>query len=615
MMALASCGAGPARWTKPVNDSSAYVRTISWTRCTGLDYAPSNLECGKLKVPLDYRSGTTRDITISLVRIPAEGNAAGSVLTNPGGPGGSGIEYIAYEGMSLRSDLGLEEWDIIGFDPRGVGKSDPLECFSNSELDELNVLDNTPDTPQEESLHRKWESIDDMCVEKYGDELQNYSTEYAARDMDLIRESLGDEKLTFVGISYGTHLGAAYATLFPENVRAMVLDGAVDREGDSEEQSILTQANGFEEQFTKWTNWCEDKPDKCQFSVGDVRSRWMDLYTRLDKTSLMADGRVVNHRTLMTATKSALYSTSVWSHLGETLESLRNGDGQGVLNMADYWNGRTAEGAYSNERSARGTINCASGLAIPAISEPQKVFTMMRKQAPWYSLGWELDDLKDSGCGPEYGDGEPVAVTYNGAGPVVVVGASGDPATPIRWSKELAARLGDKAVFVQVNGDGHSQLSESRCVQKVAADLLIRLAQPTAGKQCDPDKPVAEPYWWARDVSPMLDVGTPIDVSDVRTYIGLDDREAFLEAASFETPVSRLSQAITVVLTARGYSLYTEDEHPGDWRYSKWFVSNDGKVVGFTIRDSDKLAETGASGPDGFVEKGRSLVLAFYMPD
>ena len=213
------------------------VDPIEWSTC---DEYPDDemIECGVLEVPLDYSDLEGETIEISLIRIPATSSKPkGVVLSNPGGPGESGVDFVSSWSVEFVENLGLEDFDIVGFDPRGVGRSGGLSCLTDQQNDKFVYLDYTPDDDREQELYDEWMEIDEPCTEKFGKALRFYSTENTARDMDLIRESMGFEQINYLGISYGTYLGGVYATLFPDHVESMFLDSAYDPQGDTAEQT------------------------------------------------------------------------------------------------------------------------------------------------------------------------------------------------------------------------------------------------------------------------------------------------------------------------------------------------------------------------------------------
>ncbi|MGI8763435.1 MAG: alpha/beta fold hydrolase [Ilumatobacteraceae bacterium] len=306
--------------------------SLTWGECDPDDVSEPTtelpgvvpLECSTLEVPLDYDEPDGEQIELALIRQPASGEREGAILTNPGGPGGSGFEFIANAASTISQELGTaERFDMVGFDPRGVDRSGGVDCVDDGFLDAHIYPDLTPDNPHERQVLDESEAgIYAACRQQYGPELVHYSTENTARDMDAIRQALGDDQISFLGISYGTYLGGVYATLFPDRVRAMVLDSAFEPTNDTIEQQYTTQLEGFEGAFDNWTEWCADAPT-CAFTADDaeaISDRWMELFEQLDQNPLTGpDDRLVNQSTMFMATIAAMYSEVSWPDLAASL--------------------------------------------------------------------------------------------------------------------------------------------------------------------------------------------------------------------------------------------------------------------------------------------------------
>src|SRR4051795_5069101 len=292
--------------------------TLDWAPCDDPSAQDPALQCAKLKVPLDYDDPSGDSVDLALIKVPAQGDRTGAVLFNPGGPGASGFDYVAFGGQGTASTLGLDSLDLIGFDPRGVDRSNGIRCVSDQFEDQHVFADDTPDTPEEQALKDEANNgLIDGCKAKYGDTLRLYSTVNTAKDMDGIRAALGDDKISYYGGSYGTYLGATYASMFPDRVRAMVLDSAIEPNGDTAEQQFETQRIAFEAVFNRWAAWCEADAS-CDFTGADVPGRWDQLKQKLDDQPLVgANGRSANNTTLQVATQAALYSESDWAALGQ----------------------------------------------------------------------------------------------------------------------------------------------------------------------------------------------------------------------------------------------------------------------------------------------------------
>ena len=606
-LVVAACGGNG------VDNVDSFEKTLSWGDCKGDDAPTDPFQCATLTVPADYRNASGDTLKIALVRLPAsEGKAKGVILTNPGGPGQSGFQFVQYSGRDLASSLGIQQFDLVGFDPRGVDKSGGVRCMTDKELDTFLYVDNTPDTPEEKKIDKESDKFDNACTEKYGDALRNYSTEYAARDMDLIRASMGFEKLHYLGISYGTYLGGVYATLFPDRVAGMVLDGAFDPQGDSPEQQRTTQAEGFEKAFNNWVKWCEKSPEQCPFSSSDVKKDWLTLYGALDKESLVSNKRDVNHEVMDTATKSALYAESMWAELGRALAAAKDGDGSALLKMADRDNGRDEDGSYSSQNDSFYVIQCASGMEGEDPKDPKALLKKLKTVAPWYAREYEEDDLTGSWCEDGFGTPSLAEIKYTGTAPIVVVGGKNDPATPFRWSEEMTQNMGESARLVTFTGEGHSQILVARCVDKIAGALFTKNVLPKKGTKCAPDIPMAKPVWWDNTVSVA---GVPLDSEVMNYYYGLKPVDTYAEYFAVPATVSAAFRTISAGLRSKGLQ-YSEGEETDPTQAGQWFFdgSDTTKFVGVFMSSVDELEKNQMVKPNGIVPAGHIVVTLYYYP-
>ena len=607
VVSLAACSGGG------VDNVDSFSKKVTWGDCKGKDAPSDPYECATVSVPVDYQNADGDTMKISLIRVPATGGKSkGVVLTNPGGPGASGFDFIAGSGAELAVELGLEMYDVVGFDPRGVDRSGAVRCMTDKELDQFLYLDTTPDTPEEKKLDDDSDKFDTACTDKYGESLKFYSTEYTARDMDIIRASLGFEKIHYLGISYGTYLGAVYATLFPDRVAAMVLDGAFDPAGDTIEQSYSTQAEGFEKAFANWVKWCETNEAKCAFHSDDVKADWLSLYDALDKKSLIVDSRDVNHQVMDTATKSALYAESMWSFLGQALASAKKGDGEGLLQLADNYNARSDDGTYASQSDSFYVIQCASGMEQEMPSDPEAFVKKMKSIAPWYYRELEASDFDEPSCETGFGTPDIVNIDYSGDGPVVVIGGKNDPATPFRWSEKMAKNMGDNARLVAFSGEGHSQILVSTCVDEIAGALLTKGTLPKKGTTCDPDKPMAQPAWWKSTVQVP---GVPLDKDTFDSFFGLKPVKVFAQYFAYQgTPAAAFS-AYSKVLRSKGLQ-WSEGEETDPTQSGQWFYdgADSDKFVGLYISGIDELEKYDMVKPAGVVPKGHIVVAVYYYP-
>ena len=542
---------GPDDTTGPT-DTTADTGTLDWGPCHDPSAEDPKLECTTLTVPLDYDNPSGDSIDLALVRLPASGNRHGAVLFNPGGPGGSGFDPIAFSGSSIASALGLDNYDLIGFDPRGVDRSGGIRCVTDAFEDAHLYVDETPDTPEEQALKDEADKgFVDGCKQKYGDTLRFYSTANTARDMDAIREALGDDQISYLGISYGTYLGATYATMYPDHVRGMVLDSAYEPNGDSVEQSFETQLVGFEGAFNNWAAWCQTGPN-CDFGAPDVGARWDALKQQLDDTPITgADGRTANNAVMEGATTAALYSKSDWPVLAKALADAEKGDPTGIFALADSYNGRNDDGTFDTLFQSFPVIQCASGIEPQPPADPEGLAATLRAAAPRFGKDITAEDLTTQvdDCTKLVGTVDPVALSYAGKGPIVVVGGTNDPATPIRWAQKMTGELGPNARMVTYTGEGHGQLLVSTCVTDIEASLLTDLTLPDPDKVCNPDPIVEKPDWW--DALPV-----PDGISDVASLPAT--------AALLAEPTQVFSEMRTTSLSAKDAVAAYKDALIGD---------------------------------------------------
>jgi pimeloyl-ACP methyl ester carboxylesterase len=591
--------------------------TIDWGECTDELADDDALQCATLAVPLDYDNPAGDTIDLALVRVPATDERQGAVLFNPGGPGGSGFEPIAVSGSVIQSELGLSNFDLVGFDPRGVDRSGGIKCVDDAFQDAHLYLDDTPDTPEEQALlDEADQGFIDGCKANYGDTLKFYSTANTARDMDSIRAGLGDEQMSFLGISYGTYLGGVYATLFPERVRAMVLDSAYEPNGDTVEQQFLTQLVGFEGAFNDWAAWCRDDAT-CPFNAADVGARWDALRLQLDATPLIAtDGRAANQATLDRATTAALYSKSDWPVLAAALADAAGGNPAGIFSLADNYNGRNEDGTFNTLFQSIGIISCASGISTPPPTDPEALLAKIKEQAPRFGADVTLDDLTDPDgdeCEQLTGPVDVVPLDYSGAGPIVVVGGTNDPATPIRWAEEMTAELGSNARMVTFTGEGHGQLLASKCVTAIEAAVLADLTLPDEGTVCDPDPAVEEPAWWGNLDFPA-EFSDVVSLPAVEAALGLTESLGFGETRTTSLGFQEASDAFESTLNELGLETAGNQDLGIPDTIETGYFTPEGDllvviVMGPGAFDSDDLSSAKASVP-----ADQTVVLYLYLP-
>ncbi len=465
----------------PAGLESFYEQKPSWKDCE------DGFECTTVEVPLDYSKPSGDKLGISVIRLPAQDSSdrIGSLLTNPGGPGGSGVDFVRQVGRAFGADL-RKRFDIVGFDPRGVAGSDPVRCNTGAQLDDFFSTDASPDDEQEtRALGTEGEEFAQNCETKAADKLPHVGTVNAARDMDVLRAALGDEKLTYYGASYGTYLGAFYAEQFPKNIRALVLDGAVDPTLSSTEL-LIEQAKGFETALRAFAEDCV--ANGCPFgdSADAVVTRIGDLLDDIDKKPLTStrDDREVTESLAVMGIARSLYVKEYWPVLRQALtKAINDSDGTILLGLADEMVDRKADGTYSNQTDANMAVNCVDKPTPQNLAAYGKAAAEAEKSAPRFGPFVVWGGVP---CvyWPTQSAPEPKPLTANGADPILVVGTTRDPATPYKWSENLADQL-SRGVLLTFEGDGHTAyLQGNACITNAVDDYLVTTDPPKNGTTC-----------------------------------------------------------------------------------------------------------------------------------
>ncbi|HEY3737540.1 MAG TPA: alpha/beta hydrolase [Jatrophihabitans sp.] len=436
--------------------------------------------CAQLPVPLNYTDASGRSINLQLLRIhDKDATPIGSLLVNPGGPGASGIELA----LGILSELDpslLKNFDIIGFDPRGVGLSSPINCISNSLKDQYNAY--SPDVRQQadfDQAKKLAKQVADGCASKYGTSLPFINTVNTARDMDLIRQAVGDERMNYLGFSYGTELGSVYAHLFPGKVRVAVLDGAVDPLTDDIQQ-FADQLDGFEKSFDQFSDNCGTG---CA-SLGDPRQAVYDIVTKANTKPLSTgSSRVLTSSLALTGVLQALYSSSYWPDLASALKKAKNGDGSGLLDLADQYNERDADGSYSNIIDANLTISCNDSDPGPTDQKIKDTAAQWATKYPMFGI-WAAGSLASCQQWQPTRTPPPLPTADNTANKVLVIGNLNDPATPYQGAVDLAKTMGNAEVLTW-DGEGHtSYLEGSSCIDDAVNKYLIDVTLPPPDTTC-----------------------------------------------------------------------------------------------------------------------------------
>lgn len=443
-------------------------------------------ECTTITVPRDWSEpeGETLDLALLRARSDDQSDRIGSLVVNPGGPGASGVETAAL--LSFGATYGglpdplPTRFDIVGFDPRGVDRSSPVECIPDEALDESFGADPDPTQAEIQEMLTAQERTAQRCGERYGEDLRYYSTHQTARDMEAVREAVGDDQLTYLGFSYGTLLGAVYAHLHPDRVRAMVLDGAVDPAADPVTAS-RHQAEGFKRAFDNFATWCTGADQGvCPFD--DARAAVTAALEEARTSPVTgADGREATAGWVLYAVVSALYAQQSWPALAAAIDQLDTGDPSGVFDLADAYTDRSSDGEYSNMWDASRAISCADGGATVSAEQARQLQQQWREELPLFGPPLALGTLTCHGW-PVEPDPYPTGAA-DGAPPILVVGTTGDPATPYEAAGRLADLL-EVGVVLTYEGEGHTAYPGSECVNTAVADYVVDLSVPEEGTTC-----------------------------------------------------------------------------------------------------------------------------------
>jgi pimeloyl-ACP methyl ester carboxylesterase len=478
--------------------AEASVDEIDWTDCTSqikdlIDKkAPGadrdlTFDCGRTDVPIDYDKPTGDSLPLFMIRatLGKPKDPIGSLLVNPGGPGGSGAEAALGLALTLPEKV-LERFQLVGFDPRGVGLSTPVECIPADLKQEMFAAEPRPTSAEDlDAAFALSDRVATGCEKKYGDALGIFNTVDTARDMDRLREALGDEQLSYLGYSYGTTLGSTYAELFPDKVRAMVLDGAVDPDADPVADAEA-QAAGFEKAYKAFAEDCVTLRAGCP--MGGAPQAYLEKV--LDQaeakpipTKAKGDDREAKAGDVFTAVVAALYDEDSWPQLSQALVAARKGDASGVFTLADSYTGRLEDGSYSNLFDANYAINCADTPEDDLVSEDQ-VRTLVADWSKKYPLFGAGSAAALYNCTVWDAQRTPLPERdAEGSAPILVIGTEGDPATPLAGAKDMAKDL-TGGVLLTWQGEGHTAYPKSDCVTDAVDTYLIRDKAPKNDLTC-----------------------------------------------------------------------------------------------------------------------------------
>ncbi|MBM3662014.1 MAG: alpha/beta fold hydrolase [Actinobacteria bacterium] len=439
---------------------------LEWGPCRN---APPEIECATMAVPLDWADPGGRTIDLVLGRIPATGDRIGSLVTNPGGPGGSGLEFLA--GLPLTPATG-RRFDTVSWDPRGVGESAVIDCDSG--VSEFQTLDSSPDDPAEQAaLDTAAAAISAECAADHGDLLAHVATAEVARDLEAIRRALNEGPLNYVGFSYGTRIGQEYAARFGEHIRSMALDGVVDPALGFTE-FLTEQAVGFERAFDAAAAQCA-AGGRAECGVDDLAASYDRVMAAAEAGTLGTTGGTFGPNDVVVAATFTGYLNDGWRRLGPALAAAEQGDGSELESLAQNYYDFGGYPAYA-------AVVCTDDTP-PADPEQFRAFANdAAAAAPRFGAG-VANEMLPCATWP-VGPSSDTAPPYDPATPpIVVVGSTGDPATPFRNAQAVAARI-PNAVLVTVNSDGHTAYGGTPCVDRIVDRYLIDLTVPSPGTSC-----------------------------------------------------------------------------------------------------------------------------------
>lgn len=478
-----------------------YGQALTWESCD--DYAKTDydqqvlrgdgLQCTHLTVPLDYAKPDGETIELGVLRKPARDRdqRIGSLVINPGGPGVAGLSTAA--SMAEANDTLADRFDFVGFDPRGVGSSEPtVECLTDEEMDEERAVDDELDVSPEGVAKQTAEAKEyaQKCAAntEHGTAmLANLGTRDVARDIDVLRAALGDEKLTYLGYSYGTRIGSTYAEAFPGNVRAMVLDGALDP-SKSPVEEVVAQGAGFQKAFDDFVAWCVEEDD-CALGRDKNKAlqRFHDLVRPLGENPVQVDdGRRLSYEDATTGVVQALYSERLWENLNSGLNGLKQNDGTALMQLADIYLERDPDGTYSTTQDVFTAVRCVDD---PRITDPKVALEVNREYkeaAPFLDDGNPPAPVLDA-CAywPVPNTSQPHVPNVPNLPKVLVISTTGDPATPYDAGVALAKGLG--GVLLTYEATQHTVfLQGNECVDSAGAAYLTDLTLPEEGTRCTP---------------------------------------------------------------------------------------------------------------------------------
>ena len=445
------------------DEGAAGTDTLDWEGCGG------GAECATLDVPVDYDQPEGDTLTLSITRVPASGDRIGALFVNPGGPGAGAASFATTLAFSLPDDI-TEHFDIVGVDPRGLGASD-IDC--DGDFTELYGVDYSIDSPEDETtLLDVSSAYVDGCETAAGDLLPHLGTADVARDIDAVRAAMGDEQLNYLGFSYGTAIGQMLADLFPDRVRAMVIDGVLEL-GPTGTELAAEQSRGFEDAFAAFADDCDADPS-CPIAP-DATAALDELSARVEEEPIPGSPRDLGPGELSTGLALPLYSQALWPQLADAIAEGLDGDGSGMVELADQYIGIADFDIYF-------AVNCLDFEWPESPDELLAAGVAAAREAPHFGEPIVNDYVR---CAMWPVEEQPLpAVTAPGTPPILVVSTTGDPATPYEAGVRTADRL-ESGVLLTYEGEGHTVVGNGvSCIDDAVARYLVDLEPPEDGTTC-----------------------------------------------------------------------------------------------------------------------------------
>ena len=459
------------------SSSQSTSQTVAWTPCSG------GFQCGTLAVPLDYSLNDNGEtMQIALIRKPAIDSAhrIGSLLTNPGGPGASGIDYLRQSAPSLKS-LNAR-FDLIGFDPRGTGQSEPIRCLTGPQEDAFNALDSVLDDPIEKAAAIQADkNFVAGCQAMSGRVLPFVDTPSVSRDVDRIRAALGDAKLSYLGFSYGTYIAEWYAHLFPGRVRALALDGVLDP-ALSFNDFVLEQIKGLQKNLDAWATDCKSKSTCAWGRTGDPIAKIVNLLNGLDNHPMQVGTRQLTRAIALYGIGVTLYGTEGWPFLDQGLTAAAQGNGQILLRLADLYLGRSSNGTYDGKMDAFIAITCLDHQVPSDIASYDALGPAFQQASPVFGAAFQYGNLI---CAywPVPAKVQPGPLPVDGAPPILLVAGLDDPITPYPLAQKAAEQITGSVILTR-RGYGHTSYGSSQCAEAAMNAYLLDLKVPASGTEC-----------------------------------------------------------------------------------------------------------------------------------